>query len=52
MTKKQFKAIVKKMAEEGRNVYYFIGWLEGEFGLFKDKELDENMTKIYRNTHY
>lgn len=51
VTQEQFKEALKEIADQGKNVWHFMGRLQVMFGLAFDKEADELMCQINENEY-
>lgn len=51
VTQEQFKETLKKIADQGKNVWHFMGRLQAMFGLAFDNEADELMLQIMENKY-
>ena len=51
VTQEQFKEALKELANQGQNVWHFMGRLQVMFGLAFDKEADELMCQIIDNEY-
>lgn len=51
VTQEQFKEALKEIADQGKNVWNFMGRLQAMFGLAFDKEADELMCQIVENEY-